>query len=238
MASDTTRLRTKEAGTTEENTSSSEKRSTGKSRNEAIVGEDGLWQYLHKLDVEYTKAWGVCAAKESKLGGLRPLMKLLEISCHGIPWLVANVVFFLCVHREQDVELLVNLFFALIFDIIVVASLKMLFRRPRPPANQMDMFATISVDTYSFPSGHATRAAMLAFFFSNKYLTQWSSIFGVITWSVVVSISRLLLGRHHTSDIIIGYFTGFLEYVIYNTVWIPKENCISWLELYFGHVHL
>ncbi|ESO98726.1 hypothetical protein LOTGIDRAFT_84823, partial [Lottia gigantea] len=172
------------------------------------------------LDVEYTKAWGVCAAKESKFGRLRPLMKLLEISCHGVPWLVANVIFFLCVHREQDVELLVNLFFALIFDCIVVAVLKMVFRRPRPPANQMDMFATISVDTYSFPSGHATRAAMLAFFFLNKYLQNWCAVLGVLTWSVAVSISRLLLGRHHTSDIFIGYIIGFLEYIIYNKFWI------------------
>lgn len=47
-------------------------------------------------------------------------------------------------------------------DVIIVLVLKIMFRRHRPSNNHMDMFLTVSVDQYSFPSGHATRAVMLA----------------------------------------------------------------------------
>ncbi|KAK9403795.1 phospholipid phosphatase 6 [Crotalus adamanteus] len=57
-------------------------------------------------------------------------------------------------------EVLLNLLFALILDLVLVAAVKGLVKRRRPVYNKMDMFATVSVDKYSFPSGHATRAAM------------------------------------------------------------------------------
>ncbi|KAJ6655440.1 hypothetical protein lerEdw1_005140 [Lerista edwardsae] len=52
---------------------------------------------------------------------------------------------------------------ALVLDVVLVAAVKGLVKRRRPAHNKMDMFATVSVDKYSFPSGHATRAAMELF---------------------------------------------------------------------------
>ena len=50
---------------------------------------------------------------------------------------------------------------AMLLDLATVALLKALVRRPRPPYNVPDMLV-VSVDRYSFPSGHASRTTVLA----------------------------------------------------------------------------
>lgn len=70
---------------------------------------DGLLTWLHSLDLACTEALGVCTHKESPLGNLRPLMKILEISCHGIPWILGTLLILLSVHRAEDIEISFNL---------------------------------------------------------------------------------------------------------------------------------
>ncbi|KAL4219473.1 lipid phosphatase [Mactra antiquata] len=197
--------------------------------------DTGLLATLLQLDEEYTCRCAVFADKKSKL---RPFMKLIEISCHGIPWLFGTLVMILSVHQALHVELLINLFYGLVIDLIVIGILKTVFRRSRPQYNEMDMFATVSIDNYSFPSGHASRAGMLACFFVLCVLDSPKWIILAIFWSFVVTLSRVLLGRHHLVDVICGYFTGIFEYLLLAYLWIPKETCMSWLELYFSHFHL
>jgi hypothetical protein len=77
-------------------------RCIGKSSGNNIL--EGLLQW----DEEYTSKCAVFADKNSTF---RPVMKLLEISCHGIPWLLATIVLILSVHQAHHIELLVNLFY-------------------------------------------------------------------------------------------------------------------------------
>lgn len=123
-------------------------------------------------------------------------------------------------------------------DLIIIALLKVAFRRSRPAHNEMDMFATVSIDLYSFPSGHASRAGMLACFFVLKFLTSAKWIVMLLVWSVIVTWSRVALGRHHLIDVVCGYTVGIFEYLLLVYLWIPRETCMSWLELYFSHFHL
>ncbi|KAK7497048.1 hypothetical protein BaRGS_00011784 [Batillaria attramentaria] len=197
-----------------------------------------LWQSILALDQEWTANWSVCANKESTLSKFRPLMKLLEISFHGVLWLTGTVIAFLLAHRVQDIEIVVNLFFLLIFDLIVVGVTKVLFRRARPSHNRMDMFATVSVDLFSFPSGHATRAAMISVFFIERVELATRFAPAVIGFCVCVGLSRVLLGRHHVMDVVFGFVIGMLEYIVYLQFWIPGSVLVKWLEDYFGHIHL
>ena len=66
-------------------------------------------------------------------------------------------------------EVWVNLLIGLILDIVVVAVTKAFTRRRRPAQNINDNFLEVSVDKFSFPSGHATRAILLAIFFTYLY---------------------------------------------------------------------
>ncbi|XP_036094397.1 phospholipid phosphatase 6 isoform X2 [Rousettus aegyptiacus] len=99
---------------------------------------------LLAIDLWLSKKLGVCAGESSSWGSMRPLMKLLEISGHGIPWLLGTLY---CLSRSNSWagrEVLMNLLFALLLDLLLVALLKGLVRRRRPAHNQMDMFVTLS----------------------------------------------------------------------------------------------
>ena len=119
---------------------------------------------------------------------------------------------------------------ALIFDVLVVAVVKLIFRRPRPAHNQMDMFATVSVDKYSFPSGHTTRAAMLAFFFLHYLVLASTFRRLLILWAVAVALSRVLLGRHHVGDVMCGLVIGYFQYKMVVSLWLPWPVCMALLN--------
>lgn len=128
-------------------------------------------------------------------------------------------------------------FTVLILDLIIVGLTKVIFRRSRPLHNQMDMFGTVSVDMYSFPSGHATRAAMLTIFFINNIVSLQAAPF-IITFCIFVGMTRILLGRHHISDVVFGFVIGILEYLLYLQLWLPGYELEGWLDDFFGHIHL
>ena len=53
-----------------------------------------------------------------------------------------------------------NLLLGFVLDLILVGSIKGLFRRPRPVYNKEgDFVLVVSVDKFSFPSGHSSRCA-------------------------------------------------------------------------------
>ncbi|ELK07025.1 Presqualene diphosphate phosphatase [Pteropus alecto] len=79
---------------------------------------------LLAIDLWLSKKLGVCAGESSSWGSMRPLMKLLEISGHGIPWLLGTLY---CLSRSNSWagrEVLMNLLFALLLDLLLVALLK------------------------------------------------------------------------------------------------------------------
>ena len=84
---------------------------------------------------------------------------LLEHSGNGLVWLFGAVAVWL--HPSitlQERCALTNFLVAFVLDLILVGSLKSIFRRPRPIYNSRgDFILVVSVDKYSFPSGHASR---------------------------------------------------------------------------------
>ena len=95
--------------------------------------------------------------------------------------------------------------------------LKLLFAEPRPA----DPIALIFVDSYSFPSGHATASAALYGFliyllFKTGKKDARSIVAAVVLALVIAAVgfSRLYLGVHYPSDIIAGYAIGFVWIVI------------------------
>ncbi|CAE1276698.1 PLPP6 [Acanthosepion pharaonis] len=98
----------------------------------------------------------LCARSDSPLAVLRPLMIAMEISCHGLMWIIGSLTTLLCTHKIHHAQIVFNLLFGLIMDLIIVGLLKSVVRRQRPILNDMDMIATVPMDQYSFPSGHAT----------------------------------------------------------------------------------
>lgn len=64
---------------------------------------------------------------------------------------------------------------------------------------------------FSFPSGHASRAVFVAYFFTNLFTLPLLFIPIVLAWATAVCLSRLLLNRHHILDVLSGVALGLFE---------------------------
>ncbi|KAL1022508.1 hypothetical protein UPYG_G00028620 [Umbra pygmaea] len=177
---------------------------------------------LLAIDLWLSKRLGVCACEDSSFGSIRPLMKLIEISGHGIPWLVGTFYGLYKADSAAGQEVMMNLLMALILDLILVGVVKAVVRRRRPSHNRMDMFATFSVDRYSFPSGHATRAAMCARFLLAHLVLAAPLRVLVLLWSGLVGLSRVLLGRHNVTDVLFGFLMGYWQYNLVEVLWVSS----------------
>ncbi|XP_075038781.1 polyisoprenoid diphosphate/phosphate phosphohydrolase PLPP6 isoform X2 [Mixophyes fleayi] len=179
---------------------------------------------LLAIDLWLSKKMGVCARDGSSWGSARPMMKLVEISGHGIPWIFGTLY---CLYKSDSSagqEVILNLLFALLLDIILVGVVKGIVKRRRPIHNRMDMFATFSVDKYSFPSGHATRAAMVSRFMLNHLVLAVPVRILVMLWAIVVSLSRVMLGRHNVTDVLFGFFMGHMQYSLVEYLWLSPNT--------------
>jgi len=173
------------------------------------------------LDVKLTKDFLDAVKDKFPLQNYRHHYKFLEISCHGVPWLAFTIFGLYTFDRP---ELFTNLLVALLLDIVVVAVTKAFTRRRRPAYNVDDMFMSMSVDKFSFPSGHATRAILTAVFFIKLYPLSGIFFLPLVGWSLAVCVSRVLLGRHHILDVIGGITIGLLEAFVMNQFWLSDTS--------------
>lgn len=110
-----------------------------------------------------------------------------------------------------------ELFVISIGSAATVWALKLFFAMPRP----VDPIALMTIDSFSFPSGHAAAAATLYGFLlwmmlgtgkTDRIRALFAAIFFAII--VLVGFSRLYLGVHYLSDVVAGYFVGFIWVMI------------------------
>jgi membrane-associated phospholipid phosphatase len=86
----------------------------------------------------------------------------------------------------------------------IVFSIKFTVRRRRPEGEWGAIYR--KTDPHSFPSGHATRAVMLA----TVALGLGPTWFGLImlVWAPLVLLARVVMGVHYLSDVIAGALLG------------------------------
>lgn len=89
-----------------------------------------------------------------------------------------------------------------LFSEIISITLKYVFLRPRPS------LGLVGVITPSFPSAHTTLAFSSAFVLSKIFNERKKKYF--YSLAVMVAISRLYLGAHFLSDVIVGGILGIL----------------------------
>lgn len=121
------------------------------------------------------------------------------------------ICLFLYASRQQ--KFVPELFVISIGSALTVWTLKLFFALPRP----VDPIALMTVDSFSFPSGHSAAAATLYGFLlwmmlgtgkTDRLRTLFAGAFFAII--VLVGFSRLYLGVHYLSDVIAGYVVGFI----------------------------
>lgn len=196
-------------------------------------GADGVLKVLKELDEKISLSMSLSASKDSPLGYLRPHMKGLELSCHGVFWISGCLLCLWFTSDSATEAFFFNLVLALFLDILLVAILKASFRRKRPSYNEGDdMFLTLSVDKMSCPSGHTSRAILMALLLvsSSPHLSLLHPV--LILWSFSTCLSRVLLGRHHLGDVLIGMILGYAEYHMMNYLWASTETAKWYLDFF------
>jgi membrane-associated phospholipid phosphatase len=89
---------------------------------------------------------------------------------------------------------------------LVIFAIKQAIRRERPQGEWGGIYRTI--DPHSFPSGHATRAVLLAVIAWGLGL-DWLALLLMI-WAPLVSLARVSTGVHYLSDVLAGWVIGLM----------------------------
>ncbi len=119
---------------------------------------------------------------------------------------------------------------SLLFSIVVVDDVKFMVQRPRPEgARGADI---VSINSYSFPSGHAftifLAVSILGAYFGWKYYAIGYAM------AIAVCLSRIYLGVHYPSDIAIGAIMGatmgeFVVFAAYRLGLCDSQGLLSFL---------
>lgn len=90
---------------------------------------------------------------------------------------------------------------------ILSAGLKYSFGRERPFISYPDIDNLMNPTSPSFPSGHTTKAFALATSISWAF-PKWYVVFPAFAWAGAVGYSRIHLGVHYPSDVLMGAIVG------------------------------
>lgn len=127
--------------------------------------------------------------------------------------LVVSTVAALLVDRlgRTHVRVTVTMLFALVTQLVIVQGMKMAFGRSRP--SNVEALALAS--DASFPSGHASAAAavlVVLWLAIRQARPAWSRVTAVIAvlGIALMCLSRMYLGVHYLSDVLVGALVGAL----------------------------
>ncbi|XP_052413681.1 inactive phospholipid phosphatase 7 [Carassius gibelio] len=186
---------------------------------------------LLAIDICMSKRLGVCAYSTSSWGSVRSMVKLLALTGHGIPWIFGTIV---CLTRSNTLagqEVLVNLLLALLLDVMTVAGMQKLVKRKGPWEMAPGFLDYLAMDIYSFPAAHASRAIMVSKFLLAHLVLAVPLRILLVLWAVLVGMSRVLLGRHHLTDVGCGFALGFLHYSLVEMVWLSSNTCQTLISI-------
>ena len=158
---------------------------------------------------------------------LTKIMKIItSLSNTGVIILIATFITLALYQKNKKVALTIptNLALAAILNQI----LKFIFHRPRPTGYRL-----LEIGGYSFPSGHAM--ASMAFygfliylvhkFIKNNTIKKLIIILNILI-IILIGISRIYLGVHYCSDVLVGYSISIIYLMLYIKV-LKKQKIIK-----------
>jgi undecaprenyl-diphosphatase len=120
-----------------------------------------------------------------------------------VDYLVIMLIAFLLLFLRQR-RLVLTMTITLAIELFVTFGIKELVQRPRPTVLPLDVS---DFSFYSFPSGHTSRAFVLAGIFSAAWKKQRWLFYGL---AGLVGFSRIYLGVHYFTDVVAGAVLGIM----------------------------
>ncbi|KXK42139.1 MAG: phosphoesterase PA-phosphatase-like protein [Bacteroidetes bacterium OLB11] len=136
-------------------------------------------------------------------------MKLIS-KTDGIIGVGMPVSVLLASYIEKDERLLeigVNMTLALVANTVNTQVMKQIYNRKRPANTYPDIEAFDSDRRLSFPSGHASIAFCTATSLTLNF-PKWYVAIPSYAWASTVAYSRLHMGMHYPSDVLVGALLG------------------------------
>jgi membrane-associated phospholipid phosphatase len=159
----------------------------------------GLWARLQSIDQALTRP--LTLPPENRFSRFVALG--LAHSGDSFIWAALAAAAWLLGGTEWKNRAIVT-FAGLVLAEIVVILVKTLIRRRRPPGDAGRIYR--KADPFSFPSGHAARAAMLCLLAGQ--MGPPAVFIAIAIWSPFMVLSRVAIGIHYVFDVCAGVVLG------------------------------
>lgn len=143
---------------------------------------------------------------------------------------ILSVLHYLVTYSILFVFLLVFLI-ALVLDVMTVAGVQRLVKRRGPWEMMPGFLDCVAMDVYSFPAAHASRAAMVSKFLLSHLVLAVPLRILLVLWAFLVGMSRVLLGKHHLTDMVCGFALGMLHFSLMESVWLSSNTCQTLISI-------
>jgi len=152
-----------------------------------------------ELDLKISQRMGIA----EKPGLLRNLAALLAHSGDSWFW-IAGLALVWWLGSPDWRSIAQSMLVSILITAVFVLAIKFLVRRRRPDGVWGGIYR--STDPHSFPSGHATRAALLAVLAAGLG-PAWFG-WALAIWAPLVILARVAMGVHYFSDVVAGAILG------------------------------
>jgi undecaprenyl-diphosphatase len=166
----------------------------------------------YKLSLYFARVKAIDSAlcirvnKTSHNLAIRVWFRLISRLGDGIFW-YAIMLAILAVNRSEGMIPVAHMATVGLIGTLLYKWLKGKTLRPRPYEVHQDIWLTgRPLDRFSFPSGHTLHAVA----FSSIAVFYYPALFMlVVPFAVMVALSRVVLGLHYPSDVLMGALIGF-----------------------------
>ena len=151
---------------------------------------------------------------------LNPIMKSITELSNTKTILIISILLTIIINilKNKQIALLIPINLAIIT--IINQTLKFIFHRPRPIG-----FRLIEIGGYSFPSGHAMASTAFYGFLAylsyklikNKIIRNILIITNIII-ILLICISRIYLGVHYCSDVVVGISISLIYLILFTRI--------------------
>lgn len=138
---------------------------------------------------------------------IRNFFKCISRLGDGVFW-YSLMALMLCLDQARALLPVFHMAVAGLFGTLVYKWLKVRTLRPRPfNVHQQISLRSIPLDQFSFPSGHTLHAVIFSMVAIHYYPMLATAL---IPFSILIGLSRPILGLHYPSDVLVGGFIGIL----------------------------